>query len=63
MHSEPMKDSDGEFNEWKDSHIKCKHCGATMKYRLWESSCGGFEDYQYKCPGCDDSYWVEGPDS
>lgn len=57
----------GEYSEdWK--HIpeaKCRHCGVTGQrfYRLWESSCGGWEDEKHECRNCGKSWWVEGIDS
>lgn len=70
MHTAPMADSDGEFKDWtpinngwsqKRHKPDCK--GADVRYREWESSCGGYEDYQYRCFGCGATWWVEGPDA
>ena len=34
-----------------------------VSMREWESSCGGWEDYQYKCHHCGHAWWVEGIDA
>ncbi len=44
--------------------FKCQACGSQeIEHRVWESSCGGFEDFQYHCLGCDRRWWVDGIDS
>lgn len=64
MHTEPMPDSAGDFDEWKPAECKCRKCsGAGVKYRVWDSSCGGYTDYNYKCETCGHSWWVDGIDS
>lgn len=65
MHTGPMKDSEGTFDGWKDSEGKCPRCNSAVRYRIWESSCGGYEDAHYKCtnPMCRHEWWVDGPDS
>jgi hypothetical protein len=66
MHTGPMKDSDGEFAGWHDDDRPCRHgCGGTVKRREWDSSCGGYTDYNYRCqnPACGKSWWVDGIDS
>ena len=67
MRTEPMKDSDGKFGDWTmKGNIKCPDCGRwTIGHRLWESSCGGYDDYQYKCfgEGCTHVHWVDGSDA
>lgn len=65
-HIAPMADSQGEFGEYKHAvEIKCRECKAErhVRYRIWESSCGGYEDYNYKCFACGHSWWVDGIDS
>jgi len=37
-------------------------CGAKVQYRSWESSCGGYEDYQYRCAS-GHMWWIDGIDS
>lgn len=65
MHTGPMKDSEGDFQQWKDHPTPCRRCSGAVKYREWESSCGGYEDYQYRCQNsaCGHSWWVDGCDS
>jgi transposase-like protein len=59
-----MKESEGTFeNNWKDSIIKCPKCGGDVQYRMWESSCGGYEDAKFKCKKCSYIWWVDGSDS
>lgn len=63
MHTGPV---DGNFtdDDWKQSQQLCRDCGAaSVFYKAWESSCGGYEDYKYKCDNCGKTWWVEGPDS
>lgn len=64
MHTGPMPESAGTFDsEWKDSGRTCRHCGGAMEYRVWESSCGGYEDEKHRCKECGKGYWIDGPDS
>lgn len=64
MHTQPMKDSDGTFGEGKCVATPCRKCkGASVKMEVWESSCGGYEDYKFTCGDCHHYWWVEGPDS
>lgn len=61
VHTGPVP---GEFtSDWKVSPEPCRKCGGVIRYKEWESSCGGYDDYWLKCSGCDYSYWVEGPDA
>jgi len=75
MHSKPMADSDGTFAEWKIHPERCtrpiasestsgvqRECGAVVRYRLWESSDGAYEDYQLRCEN-GHMWWVEGSDA
>jgi DNA-directed RNA polymerase subunit RPC12/RpoP len=65
MHTAPMADSQGEFQEFKvQPDVPCRKCGVhAVSMREWESSCGGWEDYQYRCAACGHKWWVEGIDS
>lgn len=70
MHAGSVKDSDGDFGEWKSTgsnhdiiRMDSGGCNGLVHYRCWESSCGGYEDYQYKCEVCSAEWWVEGPDA
>lgn len=64
MHTKPMKDSEGTFNKAKPADVRCRSCGMTGQVTVqeWESSCGGYEDYRYKCT-CGHVWWIEGPDA
>lgn len=64
-HMAPMADSQGEFKDYKPAEgALCRSCKAPdVMYREWESSCGGYEDYNYKCRACGRSWWVDGIDS
>jgi hypothetical protein len=64
-HIAPMPDSAGSFSEFKDTDgTECRACKApNVGCRTWESSCGGYEDYQYRCFTCGHSWWVDGIDS
>ena len=37
-------------------------CGAKVQWRSWESSCGSYEDYQYRCEK-GHTWWIDGIDS
>lgn len=64
MHTQPMADSDGTFNKKIPCHGKCKKCGDNnLSYQVWESSCGGYEDFKYTCDSCGYYWWVDGIDS
>lgn len=63
MHTGPMKDSDGEFAQWHVHQEKHRDCGGVVRWREWESSCGGYVDYQYRCEKCGKRWWIDGPDS
>lgn len=55
------------YQNWTpiESDIPCQHCGEKggLEVREWESSCGGYEDYQYRCTKCGRDWWVDGPDA
>lgn len=43
---------------------KCRKCQAeNVKYRVWESSDGGHEDYNFRCFTCGHQWWIDGIDS
>jgi RecJ-like exonuclease len=54
-------------DEWKsvDSDVPCRKCkvAGQIERRSWESSCGGFDDDQYRCKACGGTWWIEGPDA
>lgn len=51
--------------EWKhEPDMVCRRCHKHTVYaRLWESSDGAFEDWQFKCQACGWTKWQEGPDA
>jgi DNA-directed RNA polymerase subunit M/transcription elongation factor TFIIS len=65
MHTQPMAESEGEFTEEDRMPVaKCPKCKKfSVYYKVWESSCGGYEDTKYTCSECDYYRWVDGPDS
>lgn len=64
MHTGPMPDSAGVFGDEKLSDEPCpKGEGHQVYCASWESSCGGYEDYRYRCSTCGHKWWVEGIDS
>lgn len=62
-HTRPMSDSEGDFAEWEASAAPCRKCGGHVEGRVWESSDGAYEDYQYRCVDCRYTWWVDGIDS
>lgn len=64
IHTKPMSESQGEFTEEAKGTQPCRKCGGmNVQRRVWESSCGGYEDYKYICKDCGYVRWVDGPDS
>lgn len=55
----------GDFSDWMLCQAtKCRKCGSQdVEYREWDSSCGGYTDYNYRCLYCGYSWWVDGIDS
>ena len=54
--------------DWKPverSEVPCRKSDEAggIEYREWESSCGGYEDYHYRCTKCGADWWVEGADA
>ncbi len=42
----------------------CQKCGKDdIEFMERESSCGGYDDYKYRCRACGHSWWVDGPDA
>ena len=64
MNLQQLSDSDGKFSDMTPCEAKCQNCGEQkVSYRMWESSCGGYEDYKFTCRACGHSWWVEGTDA
>lgn len=68
MHTKPMSETDGTFTDKRGTPCpetkchKCDQAGAVM-CKVWESSCGGYEDYKYTCGNCGHVWWIDGIDS
>lgn len=62
-HTREMSEYEGEFRASEPTSIECTKCGGPMRAQLWESNCGGYEDYKYTCAQCGRSFWVDGIDS
>jgi DNA-directed RNA polymerase subunit M/transcription elongation factor TFIIS len=42
----------------------CRKCTSdNVWYYVWESSCGGYEDYKYHCRSCNSRWVAEGSDA
>ena len=65
-HMRPMQESEGTFRPPEEERYTCRKCGQkTAVCTVWDSSCGGYEDYKYTCenPDCRYKWWVDGGDS
>lgn len=65
-HMKPMAEHEGTFRAASEKKYDCPKCKqTTVTCRVWDSSCGGYEDYKYECqnPDCKHSWWVDGPDA
>ena len=66
MHTNFLPDSAGIFGAPEIKLYNCRKCGQkTATCCMWESTCGGYEDYKYECQNatCRYSWWVDGIDS
>lgn len=64
MHTQPMSESDGTFDEPKKTDRECRKCGVhAVTYETWDSSDGGYTDYKYTCGACGHTWWIDGIDS
>jgi RecJ-like exonuclease len=54
-------------HDWRavEDEVPCRKCAVAgqIEYREWESSCGGHEDYHYRCRACGADWWCEGADA
>jgi hypothetical protein len=65
-HMRPMEDDEGSFGDWQSAGIACRSkCSALsmVRYRLWASNDGAYNDYQYHCQSCGQYWWIDGIDS
>jgi hypothetical protein len=53
------------ISTWQETNRICNHCEQTgfIRYRIWESFDGAYEDHQYECKNCDSVFWIDGIDS
>lgn len=55
-------------SEWKPTapenpNFRCRKCGSNnIRYAIWESSDGAYEDKHYHCDECGNDWWVESSD-
>jgi hypothetical protein len=62
--SRKFSDDEGTFEGDGIDDRPCRKCnGHNVKFRIWESSDGAYEDYRYSCPDCGAIWWVDGIDS
>ena len=63
-HMKPMADSEGVFDSEEKSSASCRKCKTrNVMVRAWDSSCGSYTDYRYRCRSCNHVWWVDGSDS
>lgn len=49
---------------WKRVLTRCHECGSDeVSVRTHDSSCGSWEDDEFRCGRCGHSWWVDGIDS
>ncbi len=61
-----MSEDDGNFSKIEVNLYDCLKCKQkTVICKVWESSCGGYEDYKYTCQdsNCKYYWWIDGIDS
>jgi transposase-like protein len=65
MHTKSVAENEGTFQEPKTIESYCPRCEKRQKimFKVWESSCGAYEDEKFTCSVCGYSWWVDGPDS
>lgn len=66
MHTKQISESDGKFEkEGIAGELFCPKCkrNGVMRWKIWESSCGGYEDVKYTCGACGHYWWIDGADS
>ena len=67
-HIKPMAESEGDFTKTEETGRLCYketsdgRCNEPMTCQVWESGCGGYEDYKYTCSK-GHVEWVDGIDS
>lgn len=62
MHTGPVPGS--YTSAWKKEEYVCYKCKTdNLYFKEWDSSCGGYTDYQYECRNCGHKWWAESPDA
>ena len=60
----PMDESEGEFAKEQQASIPCRKCKSIyVMVKSWDSSCGGYTDYKYRCLDCEHTWWIDGADA
>lgn len=69
-HTRKLADSEGAFEPWTlvdiaEAPYLCRRCksGLGLRFRIWESSDGAYEDVHYMCLPCGHTWWIDGIDS
>lgn len=63
-HVGPVDESSGTLSAPALSTYVCNHCHQqAVSVQVWESHCGGYEDYKYTCALCGHVWWIDGVDS
>ena len=63
MHTE-MAEHEGTFDVGTRSNTACRKCKKTnVVVKKWDSGCGGYTDYKYRCDDCGHVWWTEGADA
>lgn len=63
MHTGPIPESAGTFDEPAVSERPCPKCGGKVTCETWDSNDGAYTDYKYTCTTCGKAWWVDGIDS
>jgi hypothetical protein len=65
MHDKPMTDDQGVFGPWMEGGERlCPLCKQKkVRFREWESKCGGFVDLHFECLACGNIWWIDGCDA
>ena len=64
-HTGPVPESSGKLSAWRLSPQRCRgECNEVTEHECWtwESDCGGYEDYKFKCTVCKNVFWIDGDD-
>lgn len=65
---------EGDFGPWGRPWLatmdwsrarRCGRCGSALaiRWRIWYSHDGAYEDSQYECLACGRTWWIDGIDS